>query len=107
MYSLRCRCRNRTWFKDYTNSLTQVNKEITSDLDLVKFMRRIRAHGLALSMVADPELINITNNLSRTKELRPADRKERNKLWKVYEDYAFKEKMVLAFVKRYMKVINF
>ena len=21
VYSLRCRCRNRTWFKDYTNSL--------------------------------------------------------------------------------------
>jgi hypothetical protein len=70
-------------------------------------MRRIRGHGLALSMVADPGLINITSKLSRTKELRPIASKDRDKLWKVYEDFAFKEKLVLAFIKRWMKVTNF
>jgi len=70
-------------------------------------MRRLRAHGLALSMVVYPSLINITSKLSRTKELRPPATKDREKLWKVYEDPSFKEKLVLAFIKRYMKVMNF
>jgi hypothetical protein len=58
-------------------------------------------------MVADPTLIHLTSKLSRTKELRPVAQKDRDKLWKVYEDLTPKEKIVLAFIKRYVKVTNF
>jgi hypothetical protein len=44
-------------------------------------MRRLRAHGLALSMVTDPKLLDITNRLSRTKVLDTNKWTQDRKLW--------------------------
>ena len=48
-----CHFKKVNWYKDYENALKIVRNDISANLNIVAWNRRIRSHGFALSMLHD------------------------------------------------------
>jgi len=52
-------CRGKYWVKDYQETLAKVKQDASSQLDIVHNLRRLRAHGFAMSMLLEKKTLNI------------------------------------------------
>lgn len=98
-------CRKNYWVKDYQNMLGLVKTDIGFQLDIVTQLRRLRAHGFALSMLMDKGTINICSDKSRTKPL-VKDVCVNQSHWEKYEQYTNREKFIVCITRQYIDIKN-
>jgi len=50
-------CNRKKYWNTYMKTLSNVNTDMKKEMDIVVLVRRIRAHGFALSMLFDPKTL--------------------------------------------------
>jgi len=65
-------CRGRYW-NTYMATLASVEDDMKEQMDMVQLIRRIRAHGFALSMLFDSKTLKLISAKSKGKPCEPAD----------------------------------
>lgn len=53
LYNLIICCCKRNWYVDYQNALKTVNHDVDRNLDIITILRRLRMHGMALTLTND------------------------------------------------------
>lgn len=68
-YWLRSCLGKRSWYIDYDKALNDVGTDMKSSLDVVTLMRRLRSHGLGLSMLMPPIALKMVSIRANHKPL--------------------------------------
>ena len=63
----------------------EVDADLKFNMDLIQFMRRIRMHGFALTVLLDKPFRMFTAKRSKRKALETISGPSKNKLWNKYE----------------------
>jgi len=81
-------CRKRYWASDYELMLNKVKADASFQLDIVRNLRRIRAHGFGISMLLDKGILAIASSQAKEKPVALVDEGRRNmnnNLWESLE----------------------
>ena len=75
-------------------------------MDITTVLRRLRAHGFAITMLVDAQLLKFVSSRALNKPLiDPASLKAKS-LWAQFELMSFKERMILDLCKRYLQILQ-
>lgn len=84
--------------------MNEVDADLSKNMDLVNFMRRMRMHGFALTVMLDKSSRMFIAERSKRKALESISGKNvKNTLWGKYEDLSYREKIQAAFFKAFMR----
>jgi len=69
--------------------MLEVDADLSSSLDLVNFLRRLRSHGFALSLLLDSSVLKLLSKRSVTKPAKPAGVEGKVLAWKEQEPASY------------------
>ena len=78
--------------------------DINRNLDVVALLRRLRIYGFAISILLNPEILNVITSLSEKKPLK--EYKKTKITWKMYESFSLREKFAIVFLKKYREKLK-
>ena len=81
-------CFRNKKFRDYDLILRKAEKDIVFDMDIVQIIRRLRMHGLALTMLTSKQARYYMASASRKKVIDLIDHED-NKHWNKIESLAY------------------
>jgi len=102
-------CNRKKYWNTYIKTLNNVNDDMKKEMDIVTLVRRIRAHGFALSMLFDPKTLKMISNKASRKPQAPLPETEgegekgEDNLWCTYSMFTEAEKRAID----EMEAINF
>jgi hypothetical protein len=99
-----CFCFRSAKFKHYMETMDEVGEDLQTHMDLITFMRRIRMHGFALTVMLNKTYRIFTASRSKRKALESITIKTNNKNWNKYEDLSYRERIEAGIFKRFMDV---
>lgn len=88
-------CFAKNYWNTYIGSLKKVEDDMEKQMDMVTLMRRLRAHGFALSMLFDKKTLKMISDKSVGKPCEP-DPEVCTNLWGTYDMFTGAEKGVIA-----------
>jgi hypothetical protein len=68
-------CRKRKWFVEYEKQINNAKFDINRNLDLVSFLKRLRMHGVALTILFDKPSRYFVSQRAINKNIENIDRK--------------------------------
>jgi hypothetical protein len=74
-------CCHPSWYKEYRKNLNYISVDMSRNLDVLDFMRRLRMHGLALTMTSRPEVRKFVSGRSYVKMIREISELRPKSLW--------------------------
>jgi len=86
--------------------LGEVKADVGFQLDIVTQLRRLRAHGFALSMMFDKGILHICSDKAKTKPLVRNVVLNESQLWERYEQYTNREKFIVCITRQYIDIIG-
>lgn len=57
-------CLKPKWYKKYESNLKTVSRDQNENLDILNLMRRMRAHGFAISTLLEPLVLTLVSERS-------------------------------------------
>lgn len=60
-------CNHKKYWRTYRDTLNKVEADMRKQMDIVKLIRRLRAHGFALSMMYEKETLKLISKKSKGK----------------------------------------
>jgi hypothetical protein len=81
-----------------------VEKDVDMNLDLIQFIRRIRMHGAALTMLLKSGTKNYINMISRKKDIDTIDLSA-PKTWNTVESLSYNELISIGALKRFRGIV--
>ena len=97
------------WFVKYKDALDTVDTDLQRNLDILTLLRRLKMHGLALSVLLDNPSRRFISNQSFTKPLdyvRENTKKVPDMLWLRFELLSRGETVMVALFRRYLELKN-
>lgn len=90
-------CDRKRYWNTYKSTLEKVGDDMKKQMDIVKLIRRLRAHGFALSMLFEKNTLSLISKKSKGKpfeeEQEPVEEvSSDNNMWGSHEMFTKKEK---------------
>jgi hypothetical protein len=100
-------CFKPAWYNEYFDTLTTVDTDIDRTLDIVTLLRRLRMHGIALSMLTNHTERNLIALRSTNKPIENVKQKGKTlnpNLWAQFESLTTSGKFLVYFLSRYKQL---
>lgn len=94
-------CRKQ-WWDTYKKTLDKVDDDMTKQMDIIQLIRRLRAHGFALSMMYEKSTLHKISQKSKGKPFESEDDTDKiivddtTNLWGAHEMFSKDEKKAIA-----------
>lgn len=94
-------CNRKKYWNTYKNTLDKVEKDMERQMDIVQLIRRLRAHGFALSMMYEKNTLRAISKKSKGVPCKSESEPEEyfssdGNLWGTHEMFSKDEKMLIA-----------
>lgn len=97
-----CCCRNKK-FKDYKAQLKKADRDVNMNLDLIQFIRRIRMHGAALTILLKGVDRGYLYTYAKVKNIDEIDLTP-PKRWNQIESLSYSERIAIGILARHQFV---